>query len=104
MKAESSEVGPGHCPLHWGSAGLGAGRRLSQACVTAQGGTAVTSLPPALCTYLLGVPGLQRVFAVIKSLFDGRHLERKHWQGGGQRVRVGGVTQPTLTYCSRVGH
>lgn len=51
-------------------------------------------------THLLGVPGLQRMFVVIKVLFDGRHLEKKHWEGdrgseGGGGHRGGDIRAPS---------
>lgn len=52
---------------------------------------------PLLCTHLLGVPGLQRMLVVIEGLFDGRHLEKKHWWGGGEwggQRREGGTAHP----------
>lgn len=47
-----------------------------------QGDAGVTFLGSFLCTHLLGVPGLQRMLVVVEGLFDGRHLEKKHWRGG----------------------
>lgn len=83
----SNEARPGHG---------GEGRRGGK-----QGETRGEGAQGDIPTHLLGVPGLQRVFVVVEVLFDGRHLEKKHWEQRQGSVRgegtEGGTPEPPGT-------